>query len=63
MLKCFRCSQEITAKKFYIFVGDCNNSYFCKGCRDDEVEEMYSIDPEVAPLWAKNFRETNHAQR
>ena len=62
MLKCFRCGQKITSKKYYRFIGDKDVNNFCVGCRNDEIQEMIEIDIEVAPLWAKNFQEvTNNA--
>lgn len=57
MLKCFKCGQKITSKKYYKFVGDNYTDPFCTGCRNDEIAQMQEIDAEVAPLWAKNFQE------
>jgi len=57
MLTCFRCREEIKSPKLYVLIGDSYNSYFCVPCRDKEIYEMTQLDPEVAPLWAKNFTE------
>lgn len=56
-LKCNECGQQITAKRYFVFVGDNDNYDYCAGCKNDNVEQMQQLDPEVAPLWAKNFKE------